>query len=1052
MTQRLTWLHISDIHFLPTKEWRDNHSRTALLNHLKEVFSLNPRLRPDFIFCTGDIAFGEHPKTSLPEQYTQAVEFFDALLAICGDAETPLPKERLFIVPGNHDVARSKINSDIQTALTFFAKESDAHAETINQRFNDCSKEFKETINRLDEYGAFIKQYLPHQYDVNGRHHYCCITNVKGVKVGVAGFNSSWSCAGPEDDRNLWLAANWQFNAAQEALRDADIRIGLIHHPLDWLNSSDRDIANRRLASDYDFWLHGHSHNAWVTPVQSHIVLAAGAIGAKNSDEFGVNLTSIDLSALEGVAHLHTKRSGSNGWTIAPIENHAPTGLWKFDLPIMLRKRLEGILPAPENERTSDTYRFAGSDADFIDRALTQRFETALLCLPSQPMVWISPIVCKVSEIAKDTKTETRVDLSDFVKKPQSVMIKAPPQYGLTSLAHFLVREAWRSSENAFWLYLSASELQPNAASIDDTTSSALTLLGLEEKAIKCVVLDSWSSTHKNAFKLLSRLSERFKDTPIICMERIDVGMFRPSEPPELPRPFEVLYLWSLPREDIRKIVAAYNDTRYIGDEDAVTTRLVSDLDVLNLHRTALNCLTLLKVSEVDFDESPVNRSEVIKRVLFLLFNVNDVPTYKSRPDLKDCEYVLGYFCELLIRDGNNSFARDRFLFETQKFCEDSLIDLETQLVFDVLVNNNILIKCGHLFSFKFAYWIFYFAAQRMHHEPTFASYIFEGMRYAQHPEIIEFYTGIDRKREDAIQVLIRDVRACKESVRDHSGLPDGFNPYAHATWSPSSEDEDQMQEIIAGGVRDSALPAAVKDEFADRSYDQTRPYNQRIANLLNEHSFTTMMQTMKAGARALRNSDYVPPDAKRALLAEIMGCWEQASKILLIVLPTLAARGRAVYDGAGFLLSSDFGDTPQERFIEILTVIPSNIVSWCRDDLYSRKMGPLLIDQLTNKSLERIAKHELILLLIQQRPKNWGKCVHAYIVDNAKASYYLYDVYQHLRQEYQYGFVSPHGLKEIENLIKVAAAKHVTGKKAPGIETVKKVRFADDVIPPRVN
>jgi hypothetical protein len=77
---------------------------------------------------------------------------------------------------------------------------------------------------------------------------------------------------------------------------------------------------------------------------------------------------------------------------------------------------------------------------------------------------------------------------------------------------------------------------------------------------------------------------------------------------------------------------------------------------VLNLHRTPLNCLTLLKVSEIDFDESPVNRSEMIKRVLFLLFNIDDVPTYKTRPDLKDCEYVLGYFCEHLIRDGAYSF------------------------------------------------------------------------------------------------------------------------------------------------------------------------------------------------------------------------------------------------------------------------------------------------------------------------------------------------------------------------------------------------------------
>lgn len=1049
---RLTWLHISDIHFHPNNEWRDSLSRSALLEHLSKIYSHDASLRPDFIFCTGDIAFGESCQTSLIEQYRQAREFFDKLLLVSGDAGTSLPKDRLFVVPGNHDVARSNINSDVQSTLNLWARTPNQHAEAINQRFNDRTKEFNETINRLDEYGKFIQDYLPHQHDPDGRHHYARITEVQGIKVGIAGFNSSWTCAGPEDDRNIWLAANWQFNAAHNSLKNANIRIGLIHHPVDWLNSADRDIAYHRLASDYDFWLHGHSHNAWVTPIQSHIVIAAGAIGANDSDEFGINLTSIDLNSLIGTAHLHTKRSGSNGWTIAPIEHHAPVGLWSFELPAALKDKLFSIQRlADKQDRPKVNWQEQLAHVDFIDRYLTQRFEGALQSYSSQPSVWISPILCKKSEIATDAKLEPRVSLSDFIANPQSTIIKAPPQYGLTCLAHYISKEAWKLPVRAFWLYLDVSAIKPNTSSINEAVLAELKLLNLAQQDINCVILDSWSSSEKDAYKLLTKLSDYFKEIPLICMERVDVGLFRPSDSPVLPRPLQLLYLWSLRREDIRTIVAAYNDVRHIGDEDAVTTRLVSDLDVLNLHRTPLNCLTLLKVSEVEFDESPVNRSEVIKRVLFLLFNVDSIPTYKSRPDLKDCEYVLGYFCELLIRDGANSFSRDKFLFETQKFCQESLIDLETQVVFDVLVANNILIKRGNFFSFKFAYWIFYFIAQRMHHETRFANYIFEGMRYAHHPEIIEFYTGIDRRRDDALHVLIRDIRACKEGVKKHGGLPDGFNPYEQARWNLSPEAEAEMQQVIADGVQESALPSAIKDEFADRSYDQTRPYNQSIANLLNEYSFTSMMRTMKSGARALRNSDYVSPDIKRELLEEIMGCWEEASKILLIVLPTLAAEGRAVYDGTGFYLASDFGNTPQERFVHILSVIPTNIVLWCQDDLFSRKMGPLLIDQLTNTKLGRMARHELILLLIKQRPRNWSKQVHSYIVANKNNSYYLYDIYEHLRHEYQYSFASPQGLKDIEHLIKMTAAKNITGAKEPGKETIKKVKFADDVLPPRL-
>ena len=59
MQKKLTWLHISDIHFNANTEWKDNIARDSLLTLLKDQFLNDQSLRPDFIFCTGDIAFGE---------------------------------------------------------------------------------------------------------------------------------------------------------------------------------------------------------------------------------------------------------------------------------------------------------------------------------------------------------------------------------------------------------------------------------------------------------------------------------------------------------------------------------------------------------------------------------------------------------------------------------------------------------------------------------------------------------------------------------------------------------------------------------------------------------------------------------------------------------------------------------------------------------------------------------------------------------------------------------------------------------------------------------
>lgn len=941
MKKTISWLHISDIHFNFKKDWSDDTSRDKLLTHFTEFFSKNEELKPDFIFCTGDIAYGETSAHSLEDQYQNAESFFLELLKISGKDGESLGKDRLYMVPGNHDVNRKVINADAQTTMINWAGDSAKHIQTINQRFNDRTNEFKDALKRLAEYDNFVRRFLPHQIDDSGRLHYSSVLEVNEVKVGISGFNSAWSCSGPEDDRNIWLAAEWQLNKSHMDLKDADIKIGLIHHPIDWLNTSDRDVCNKRISSEFDFWLHGHSHSAWVNPGQTHIVIAAGATCAETKQEFGVNLTSINCLDSTGHVYLFNKSLDDHGWALAPVSNHAPEGKWSFKLPSKINTSVESKSPMKESSHTDD----------LIDRYLTKKFEDALQAFGKQPKVWVTPTISASAETEKNSKEQPKVELSNILQTEKSLIIKSPPQYGLTCLSHYLIREIWRTKKS-IWLYLDSRLIKPHKASIQDCIDDELEILGLSESEIKCVILDSWNSQDKDAFKLLKNLSDKLGATPIVCMQTVDDGKFNAGNEPVYPdRKFDVFYLWSLNRGQIHTLVSEYNNQKTIGDDDAVTKRLVNDLDVLNLHRTPMNCFTLLKASEVDFDENPVNRSEVLKRVLFLLFNVDYIPTYKSKPDLKDCEFVIGHFCEMLMRSGGYCFTRDRFLLELNKFCKINLIDLEVQIVFDVLYTNNILIKQGSEFCFKCSYWVFYFAAQRMHHDKDFRDFVFDKHRYLQYPELVEFYTGIDRAKEDAVVNLTNDLKLYVDKVKTNNGFPANFNPYKFAKWESTPETQERMHKEIEEGINDSALPAEVKDRFADRYYDQSKPYDQSIKTALYNESFYLMLSAMKASARALRNSDYVKPELKINLLREIINSWEEATRVLFVVLPILAEKGFAVYEGTGILLVGGFGQSAKEKFINILEAIPANVSSWVSDDLFSPKLDPYCLMSLKAKA-----------------------------------------------------------------------------------------------------
>ncbi|WP_375123626.1 metallophosphoesterase [Pseudomonas sp. LW8] len=328
MKKELVWLHLSDIHFHPKTAWRDNVIRRELLTFLSRRFASGLQ-KPDIIFCTGDIAFGETSGAPLKEQYKEAAKFFDDLLQCCD-----LTKDRLFLVPGNHDVNRKNISGDQQARLVEMAEKSRNHVGEINERFADCTFDHKSAMGRLVEYGDFVKEYRPELYKEH-YHLYAHTLEINDFIVGVAGFNSAWSCAGPEDDRHVWLASEWQFNYMSEIINGADIRIGLIHHPFDWLSEAEQHDAESRASRSLHFLLHGHTHTSWVRPTENCIQLAAGAVGADTIDQFGVNLVRTDPLTGATTAHLF---GYNKGWTIQPVADHADEGQWSFNSSLRLKR------------------------------------------------------------------------------------------------------------------------------------------------------------------------------------------------------------------------------------------------------------------------------------------------------------------------------------------------------------------------------------------------------------------------------------------------------------------------------------------------------------------------------------------------------------------------------------------------------------------------------------------------------------------------------------------------------------------------------------------
>lgn len=690
-----------------------------------------------------------------------------------------------------------------------------------------------------------------------------------------------------------------------------------------------------------------------------------------------------------------------------------------------------------------------------LRKLFKKRFNDSLKGFDDQPQIWIEPVISRTSELSQnpDENYSQRVLIEEILHSPKSYFINAPSQFGLTTLANHLICEAWENDE--LWIYLDNSALKPHI--VNKAVKNEANSLDQNPQNVKCVVFDSFYNTDKVSYKKLKDLIVANPDCRIIVLNTLDEQLYINKEENEkideketiIDREFDFLHLIALPRTQIRNIVRQYNQEKNIGEETIVLNKITKELDSLNLHRTPYNIITILKVSEKYFDDSPVNRTKMIEMILFVLFDMGEIPRYKTMPDLKDCEYVLGRYCETMLRYERFSFSESDFITELKSFCKEKYIELDIEVVFKILNNNNIIIIDGDKYRFKSTFWIYYFGAKRMHADESFRKYIFSSNKYASYPEIIEFYTGIDRNRDDALEILLKDIESTRNIVEEKLGIKGEINPLNNAKWNPSENEIEKIQTEIGENVLTSNLPDSVKDQFLDKSYNQIRPYNQTIQKIFEDYSLVNLLQQIKASSTALRNSDYSDPVLKKKLLIEIYTSWKQLSKVLFALSPIMAINGRASFQGAAFELYGDFGETFEERLNTIVQVLPTNIVGFFQDDLYSSKIGPLFYDCFNDEKNE-LMKHHQALLIIFKRPNGWKNQIEKYITSINKNSYYLYATVNALRARYRFDFASLEDLKDIKYLVKLGLAKHHFGAAKPSLSQILKID--DSNLPKREN
>lgn len=320
----ITWLHVSDLHFKADElnSWNEDIVLRALLEDVAERIEKD-NLRPDFIAVTGDLAF-----SGKPAEYDLARRFFDDLLETTG-----LGKDRLFPVPGNHDVDRSLVSPLVGGVVATLT-----NRESINKILADTNSR-RAMLVPLGGYANFINDYLGEYLTFDDEHSfYVRRLELAGQGFALLGLNSAWLAGGGDKDHNELALGERQVRSALAAAKDAEFKIALLHHPFQCLSDFDRQDNEPLLTQACDFILHGHRQRTGLilqqTPDSQAVVIAAGADYETRQSGNAYNLVCLDLNAGQGIIHLRAWSDRGGGFWAKDVQTYRNADYGQYIFPI----------------------------------------------------------------------------------------------------------------------------------------------------------------------------------------------------------------------------------------------------------------------------------------------------------------------------------------------------------------------------------------------------------------------------------------------------------------------------------------------------------------------------------------------------------------------------------------------------------------------------------------------------------------------------------------------------------------------------------------------
>jgi Calcineurin-like phosphoesterase len=802
-------LHVSDLH---ARESAPAGQSLLVEKLLEDVGRQEQEGQIDLVLFSGDCAF-DGSASGLQVARELLLEPLAQLL----------PDRPIVLVPGNHDVERSGIDRVQEQGMRDLFVSHDAVRDLLADE-PTCAQ----ALRRLQAWHKFHEEWCcerpPAELPLLGNAH---TISCDGISVGIAALNTAWRCS-DDTDRGRLLVGEQQLRAAMSAISDTELRLVVMHHPLEWLAEFDETLCRLMFEKARCFVFTGHDHKsdpaAATTARGSAVYCRAGCL--YETRDYPNSYSLLELLPASKSAQAVVRRWWPGRDTFGVAEDLVEGGILPLPWP-----DAAAMLPAAAvpTERVLAPIAAVAKDASIIVPSLQLREVASIPELLIEPTFW--PLPDDEARAAQEL-TEVTIEPVDAIAALETAsvtILSGSRSSGVTSGLLWLLDTHFRSFGSRL----------PRYIRIDERISAGRLGQALvpphggdegEADAPLLIAVDDVAPRDRRATERLMKFIAAHPEAHFIlgCHESTHQAIVD-----AFPEGVEVerVFLRPLRRRDLRALVVRV----YGAESSQLVQKVLAVLDSHRLPRNALNMAALVAVAASEPNLNEVNETGLFDAYVSLLLDSELV----HEPDIGGMDRRLRegllerLAYELLSRNVSRLAWPDAEQFVIDFFKSVGWSSGSPARLLESFIVRRVLIEGEFGVGFRYGALRDLFAAKWMLSSEEFAEEVRDDC--LAFPDIIRHAAGLRRNRPDLLELVGETVRRAAEHLTSSVELTRfdttgqlALNPFppsleeAEPAPSPTEEELDDLYDGLApmpvednGEVRrietgEGAVPAEV--------------------------------------------------------------------------------------------------------------------------------------------------------------------------------------------------------------------------------------------------